>query len=60
MALTVHLSADCCLGKKQKVEQKTKLAYKANPTTIAAATASARNPKFQARLASHSGLQEEK
>jgi hypothetical protein len=59
MAWTVHLPADCCLGKKQKEEQKAQPAYKANFETIAAAAASPIDTQFQALLASLSGLQEE-
>ncbi len=57
----MHKPSECCLGKKQKEEQKkTKPAYTANSATYAAAAASMVNLHFQSLLATIGiALQEE-
>jgi hypothetical protein len=53
MLWTVHLPAECCLGKQHKEEQKAKpvMTVHAIAATYAAATATQFNPHYQAMLA---------
>jgi hypothetical protein len=52
MAWTVHLPAECPLGKQHKDSQKgTKPAYKANSASYAAAAAASISPHFAALMA---------
>jgi hypothetical protein len=55
MAWTVHMPADCLLGKLHREEQKKK-PQKANSATFAAAAATAVNPQFAALMASIANL----
>jgi hypothetical protein len=57
MALTMHKSTNCLLGKQHKQDQRKK-PQKANSATFAAAAATAMNPQFAALMASIADLDE--
>jgi hypothetical protein len=59
MAWTMHMPADCLLGKQHKEDQKKKPQKAvANLATFAAAAATATNPQFAALIASIADLDE--